>query len=155
MFGNDAEYFQELQTQTGWSRTLYGFAAWCSPQPGWLTLDVGSGPGLLPAIFSKFGCTAVGIDLDMEMFKPSPLHSSMLVADVMDLPFPHNTFNLVTASNLLFLLSEPIQVLISLEQLLHSGGKVAMLNPSSFLTFSRQLDLLTIKAWKGSHAPHY
>ena len=129
MLGNDAEYFQELQTQTGWSRTLYGFAVWCSPQPGWLTLDVGCGPGLLPAIFSKFGCTAVGIDLDMEMFNPSPLHSAMVVADVMGLPFPI-TFDLVTASNLLFLLSEPIQALIRIEQLLHSGGKVAMLNPS-------------------------
>jgi SAM-dependent methyltransferase len=96
-------------------------------------LDVGCGPGLLPAIFSKFGCTAVGIDLDMEMFKPSPLHYPVVVTDVMDLPFPHNTFNLITASNLLFLLPEPIQVLISLEQLLHSGGKVAMLNPSEHL----------------------
>ena len=27
MLGKDADYFQELQTQTGWGRTLYGFAA--------------------------------------------------------------------------------------------------------------------------------
>lgn len=90
MRGRDCDYFQELQTQTGWSRTLYGFALWCSPKSGWLTLDVGCGPGLLPAIFSKFGCWAVGVDLEMEV--------------------------------------------------LHSGGKLAMLNPSEHLNEQSALD---------------
>jgi SAM-dependent methyltransferase len=133
VLGSDAGYFLELQTKTEWSRTLYGFASWCSPQPGWLTLDVGCGPGLLPALFSRLGCTAVGVDLDTDMFKPSPLHPTVIVADVMDLPFSHDTFDLVSASNLLFLLPEPIQALNRLRQLLHAGGKLAMLNPSELL----------------------
>ncbi len=133
MLGRDAEYFQELQTHTGWSRTLYGFAAWCSPQPGWITLDVGCGPGLLPALFTKLGCNAVGVDLDMEMFKPSPLHPTVVVADARDLPFTCNTFDLVTASNLFFFLPEPLDLLIGLKRLLRPAGKIAMLNPSELL----------------------
>jgi SAM-dependent methyltransferase len=133
MSARDSDYFLELQTHTGWGRTLYGFAAWCAPQPGWLTLDVGCGPGLLPAIFSQMGCLACGIDLDIEMFKPSPLHPLAAVADVSALPFSFQTFDLITASNLVFLLPEPVQVLIKLRKLLRPGGKLAMLNPSELL----------------------
>lgn len=134
MLGKDSGYFQELQTQTGWGRTLYGFAKWCSPQPGWHTLDVGCGPGLLPAIFSQFGCNAIGVDLDLEMFQPAPLHSIVAVADVYDLPFQAQSFDLITAANLLFLLSEPVLALSKIKRLLRAGGKVAMLNPSERLS---------------------
>ncbi len=134
MPGRDADYFQELQTQTGWSRTLFGFALWCSPQSGWLTLDVGCGPGLLPAIFSKLGCKAVGADLDMEMFQPSPLHPLVVAANIFDLPFPYHTFDLITASNLIFLLSDPVRALAEMKLFLRHGGKLAMLNPSEQLS---------------------
>ncbi len=133
MLGNNAEYFQALQTQTGWSRTLYGFALWCAPQPGWLTLDVGCGPGLLPAIFEKLGCLSVGVDLDLEMFHPSPLHPRVAAASVYDLPFRFSNFDLITASNLLFLCSDPDLALSEMKQRLRSGGKLAMLNPSEYL----------------------
>jgi ubiquinone/menaquinone biosynthesis C-methylase UbiE len=133
MLSKDAEYFLELQTQTGWGRALYGFAKWCAPQPGWHTLDVGCGPGLLPAIFTQFGCWAVGIDLDMSMFRPSPLHPIIAVADAYALPFLEQSFDLVTASNLIFLLPEPVQALLSMKQILSGGGRIALLNPSEAL----------------------
>lgn len=130
MFTKDADYFLELQTQTGWGRTLYGFEEWCAPKPGRFALDVGCGPGLLPAIFSRFGCRAVGLDLDPEMFHPSPLYPIMAVADVNALPFTSKTFDLITATNLLFLLPQPILALIEMKRLLRTGGRVALLNPS-------------------------
>ncbi len=133
MKGRDADYFQELQTRTGWGRTLYGFAIWCAPQAGWLTLDVGCGPGLLPAILAKFGCTAIGVDLDASMFYPSPLHSMVAIASVFDLPFQAHTFDLITASNLLFLLLEPVKVLAKMKYCIRPGGKLALLNPSEYL----------------------
>ena len=136
MLTSDSDYFHELQTQTGWSRTLYGFALWCSPQAGWHTLDVGCGPGLLPAIFSKFGCRAVGVDLNFEMFQPSPIYSIISVANAYNLPFKSQTFDLITASNLIFLLSQPARALIVMKKLLRPGGKVAMLNPSEYLNDS-------------------
>ncbi len=149
MLGEDADYFQELQTQTGWGRTLYGFAVWCSPQPGWLTLDVGCGPGLLPAIFSKFGCSAVGVDLAIGMFNPTPLHPAVVVADVMDLPFKPSTFDLITASNLLFLLPQPEQALIKIRHLLHPGGKFAMLNPAENLNPQSAVEFANEKGLEG------
>jgi SAM-dependent methyltransferase len=147
--GKDADYFQELQTQTGWSRTLYGFALWCAPEAGWFSLDVGCGPALLPAIFSKMGCKAVGVDLDIEMFHPSPLHSMVAVASLCDLPFQRRIFDLITASNLLFLLSEPLLALAEIKQLLHPGGKFAMLNPSENLNESAALAFVNEKGMDG------
>jgi ubiquinone/menaquinone biosynthesis C-methylase UbiE len=129
----DSAYFTELQTHTGWGRTLYGFAQWCEPQPGWLTLDVGCGPGLLPAIFSKFGCTSAGVDLDEAMFQPSPLHPIVAVGNVYQLPFQDKVFNLVTCSNLVFMLSQPVSALQAMKRLLIPGGLLAMLNPSENL----------------------
>ncbi len=149
MLGKDSEYFQELQTQTGWGRTLFGFAVWCSPQPGWLTLDVGCGPGLLPAVFSKFGCFALGADIEMDMFKPAPLHSNVVIADVMDLPFTLNTFDLITASNLVFLLPQPEQALLIIRRLLHPGGKFAMLNPSENINPQSAAEFANVKALEG------
>ena len=133
MLAKEADYFLELQTQTGWGRTLFGFATWCEPQPGWRTLDVGCGPGLLPRIFTQLGCWAVGVDLDMDMFRPSPLHPVVVVADVYRLPFPHHNFDLITASNLLFLLPDPVRALRSMKQVISPDGRVAMLNPSEAL----------------------
>jgi SAM-dependent methyltransferase len=147
MFGREADYFLKLQTETGWSRTLYGFASWCLPETGWLTLEVGCGPGLLPAIFSEFGCRAMGVDLDLKMFHPSPLHSAVAIANVYDLPFKPQTFDLITASNLIFLLSNPAQALSEMKQRIRPGGKLAMLNPSerlneqAALIFSDEKDL--------------
>ena len=129
----DADYFHELQTQTGWGRTLYSFAEWCTPQPGWLTLDVGCGPGLLAAILAKFGCRAVGVDLDPQMFQPTPVYNNIALADVNALPFESKSFDFVTASNLLFLLPQPILALIEMRRILKPGGKVALLNPSEKL----------------------
>ncbi len=145
---------------------MYGFAVWCSPQPGWLTLDVGCGPGLLLAIFSRLGCKAVGVDLDIEMFKPSPLHSVVAVADVKALPFGPKTFDLITASNLIFLLPEPVQTLVMLMHLLRSGGKLAMLNPSELQNHQAAVDFAdekkmegitrdTLINWAGRAAEHY
>ncbi len=133
MLSRDADYFLELQTKTGWGRTLYGFATWCAPKPGWSTLDVGCGPGLLPAIFSQLGCWSVGIDLDLKMFRPSALHSKIAVADVYNLPFKAHTFDLITASNLVFLLAEPVQALQNMTSFLAPEGRLAMLNPSETL----------------------
>ena len=129
----DADYFPELQTQTGWGRTLATFAGWCQAQTGWLVLDAGCGPGLLPALFTRQGCRAVGLDLDAAMFLPHPLHSQVVCAQAEHLPFEAGSFHLVTASNLLFLLPEPLAVLRELKRVTRPGGQIGLLNPSELL----------------------
>jgi SAM-dependent methyltransferase len=149
VLNKDADYFQELQTRTGWGRTLQSFAEWCTPQPDWLTLDVGCGPGMLPGIFARFGCKAVGVDLDMEMFRPSRLHPLVAQADVNELPFNSATFDLITATNLLFLHPEPIFALTEMKRLLHKGGRVAMLNPSERLNIQAAIDFAEERGLEG------
>jgi SAM-dependent methyltransferase len=94
---------------------------------------VGCGPGLLPALLAKSGCRAVGVDRDFAMFLPSPLHPGVLAAEAVLLPFQANSFDLVTASNLLFLADEPLVLLVEMRRLLRPDGQVAVLNPSEHL----------------------
>lgn len=122
--------FLEVQTQTGWGRMLENFACWCSPQPGWFTLDVGCGPGLLPALLARQGCRAFGLDIDFTALSPLRLHPDLALGTNMHLPYPAHTFDLVTASNLLFILADPLTALIELLRVIRPTGRVAMINPS-------------------------
>jgi SAM-dependent methyltransferase len=121
--------FLAIQTQTGWGRSLQGFAEWCQPQAGWLTLDVGCGPALLPSLLAARGCQAFGVDLDGPSLAQG-LSENLAQAAAERLPFPVDSFHLVTASNLLFFLPEPTTALLEMRRLLRQDGWVALLNPS-------------------------
>lgn len=121
--------FLEIQTRTGWGRALQGFADWCRPQPGWLTLDVGCGPGLLPALLAERGCHPCGVDLDSDSLAQR-LHPDLVRATAAFLPFQTGIFHLVTTSNLLFFLPDPAQALREMARLVRMDGWVALLNPS-------------------------
>jgi ubiquinone/menaquinone biosynthesis C-methylase UbiE len=92
-------------------------------------LDVGCGPGLLPALLVERGCRAIGVDLDFAP-RPSRLHPALVQADALRLPFAPAAFDLITASNMLFLLPDPQAALAEMARLLLSGGLLALLNPS-------------------------
>ena len=130
---DDAHYFLELSTKTGWGDTLARFAAWVAPQDKWLTLDVGCGPGLLPALLAQQGCQAFGVDLNPQMFVPKSLHRDVAHADTISLPFPSGSFHLITGSNVLFLLGEPQHALGEMRRVLRQPGQIAVLNPSKNL----------------------
>lgn len=148
---DDASYFLELQTNTGWSHVLRRFAEWIDPQPGWRTLDVGCGPGLLPLLFAERGCQSTGMDLDPEMFKPVPVYLQVAIADGETPPFRPGQFDLVTLSNILFLHHHPDHLLASIRNILQPDGQIALINPSEKLSVasatqfieSRNLDGLT------------
>jgi ubiquinone/menaquinone biosynthesis C-methylase UbiE len=141
MLKKDSTYFHELQTQTGWGRMLVSFSRWCNPQPGWVTLDVGCGPGLLPGLFAYAGCRAFGTDIDPAMLIPDGLHPDVAIADAIRLPFPEQHFKMVTVSNLLYLLPDPKPVLRELSRILEPGGELAALNPSEHMTVTAAADL--------------
>jgi len=108
---------------------LRAFASWLDPQPATLILDVGTGPGLLPAIFAQKGCRALGMDASFAMFR-NALHPNIILANTFSLPFKPATFDLITASNLLFLLPAPRAALHEMTRCLAPDGEIAMLNPS-------------------------
>jgi ubiquinone/menaquinone biosynthesis C-methylase UbiE len=128
--------FRAIQTSTAWSYTLEAFTRWCNPRPGECVLDIGCGPGKLPALFSQQGCRATGIDLDETMFRPAPLYPQVVCGDGLILPFPANTFNLVTASNLLFYMDSPVAALLEMLRVITSGGRIGLINPSPRLNAS-------------------
>lgn len=128
--------FLAVQTQTPWGRNLALFADWIAPQAGWLALDVGCGPGLLVRLLAERGCRALGVDLDPRVFHPSPLYPQVVVGSVAALPFPVGQFDLLTASNVVFLLSEPAAALHQMARLLKPCGQLCLLNPSEHLSLA-------------------
>ncbi len=133
--------FRKIQMETGWGRTLQAFLEWCKPQPGWRTLDVGCGPGLLPALLARQGCRAFGVDLSLEAVLPSPFHPDICLGDPYRLPFASHAFHQVTASNLLFLLDDPLAALQEMARLIQAGGQVCLLNPSERMSVEAAGDL--------------
>ena len=114
---------------------LRAFATWLDPKPASRLLDVGCGPGLLPAILSQSGCRTIGIDSSFAMFRDT-LHPNLVLADVTALSFPLSSFDSITASNLLFLLPNPKAALKEMTRLLTPNGEIALLNPSEKMTIS-------------------
>jgi ubiquinone/menaquinone biosynthesis C-methylase UbiE len=141
--------FYQIQTASGWGRTLSSFADWCKPKTGWRCLDVGSGPGYLPAIFASMGCRSVGVDIDMDSFQSGRLHPHLVVGDAHSLPFYPQAFHLITASNLLFMMEDPQWVMNELRRLLLPGGQIALLNPSEYLDVKAATDLADKKLLTG------
>ncbi|MBT3239886.1 MAG: class I SAM-dependent methyltransferase [Chloroflexi bacterium] len=132
---NFSEYFLELQTETGWGRMLASFACWCAPKPGQKVLDVGCGPGLLPSYFSKDGISAFGSDVDPEMFA-HPLHPDVLIADIIKMPFREKSFDMITVSNLFYLLPDPFVAMQTIVRILKPEGQLCMLNPSEQMSLA-------------------
>jgi SAM-dependent methyltransferase len=132
--------FVDIQTRSGWGRVLQSFAAWCQPKPGWLALDVGCGPGLLPALLSEYGCRAMGIDLDRKLLS-ARLYPHLVQAQASLLPFAPESFHLVIASNLLFLLDDPNQALREMARVLRVQGQMAVLNPSEQMSVANAVAL--------------
>ena len=140
--------FLAIQTQTGWGRALQGFADWCRPKPGWLTLDVGCGPGLLPALLAERGCQAFGVDLDSASLAQR-IYAPLAQAGADCLPFPAGSFHLVTASNLLFFLPEPETALLEMMRLARPDGWVALLNPSERMSVALATEFADLRGLVG------
>lgn len=147
--GAAGEDFLAIQAGTGWGQVLLRFAAWCSPQSGWTVLDVGSGPGLLPSLFSRQGCRAYGVDLDPAALWTDRLHSDLVMGSVLYLPFSATLFDLVTASNLLFFLPDPEGALHEMVRVLRPGGQVALINPSEQMSITAAATLADQRGLQG------
>lgn len=134
------ETINQVQGSGGWARILEAFAAFVEAQPGQRLLDVGSGPGALVRQMARRGCHAVGVDADPGMVaRAEELAAGLKGAEfrqgsVLGLPFGDGEFDVVTATNVIFLLPEPVAGLREMARVCKTGGRVAMLNPAARLT---------------------
>lgn len=137
MSSSPSEYFARVQASPGWLRVLESFARFVEPQAGWRTLDVGCGPGALVRLLAAQGCAAEGVDADADMVANAQELAPQLTfqhGNIHNLPYASNQFNLVTATNVVFLQKEPLVALKEMARACAPGGVVAMLNPSPKLS---------------------
>ena len=161
----DFSNFLEVQTKTAWGRTLAEFASFCVPSlmsnlhpeldegrrspSRRMVLDIGTGPGLLPAIFARGDHTVFGLDADFSLLA-SLLSPNLIQADALHLPFQPATFNLITASNVLFLLDDPLRALHEWKRVLSPDGELCLLNPSETLSVSAAEQLADARGLEGT-----
>ena len=145
----DFSNFLEVQTKTAWGRTLANFASFCAPQPASFILDVGCGPGLLPLIFTQNGHTVYGADNDFSLLTSS-LSPQLVQSDACRLPFKPDTFDLITATNVLFLFPEPSNALQEWMRLLSPKSVLCLLNPSENLNISAATCVADARALDGT-----
>ncbi len=92
-------------------------------------------PRPAPGNFRTHRSSAYGVDSDFSLLS-SFLSPNLIRADALALPFPPQIFHLVTATNLLFLLDDPLRVLHEWKRVLAPGGELCLLNPSESLSVS-------------------
>ena len=145
----DFSNFLDVQTKTAWGRTLTEFASFCAPKPASLILDIGSGPGLLPGIFARENHIVYGVDHDFSLLNSS-LYPNLAQADALKLPFRPTTFDLITSSNVLFLLSNPMSALKEWRRFLSPNGQLCLLNPSENLSIAAATRLANERGLDGT-----
>lgn len=131
---NPVDYFTSMQSSKGWAVILESFARFAAPSPNARVLDVGTGPGALVKMFREtYTADAYGVDNDPAMGQQAVKLQDMTVfvsGSLPHLPFARHTFDMVTATNVLYLLDDPQAALNDIGRVLKVGGTLVMLNPS-------------------------
>ena len=131
-------YFTAVQDSDGWSRVLDSFARFVSPTREARVLDVGCGPGALVRRFGKMAAHAEGCDSHPGMIeratqlaiREGAVNTSYRIGELPRLPYDDGAFDVVTATNVVFLQRDPSSALSEMARACRPGGLVAMLNPS-------------------------
>ena len=132
------DYFTRVQASDGWDRVLSSFARFVAPARTAHVLDVGCGPGSLVRRLARDVAFAHGCDADRGMIDQAQQLVEMegltnvefCVGALPDLPYPPDRFDVVTATNVIFLQRNPAAALCGMVNVCKPGGYVAMLNPS-------------------------
>ena len=146
---SDFSNFFDVQTKTAWGGILVEFASYCHPRPAFIILDIGCGPGLLPAIFAREGHATYGIDIDFALLSSS-LFPNIVQADASEPPLVPSRFSLITATNVLFLLDDPLAALLAWRRLLTPDGELCLINPSEHLSISAATKLADSRSLDGT-----
>lgn len=141
MSGNEATYthgHHESVLRSHTWRTAQNSAAYLLPhlRPGMALLDVGCGPGTITADFATLVAPGrvVAIDTEAGILEQAHAHAAdagvadridFAVADVHELEFPDDTFDVVHAHQVLQHVTDPIRALREMRRVCKPGGIVA------------------------------
>ena len=146
-------YFTQVQATSGWDRVLASFARFVDPDRSAHVLDMGCGPGSLVRKLAGEVAFAYGCDADHYMIEQAQrlageanLHNvEFRVGTLPDLPYAPDRFDVVTATNVIFLQRDPLTALRDMVRVCKSNGLIAMLNPSP------QMNVATATAHADQH----
>jgi ubiquinone/menaquinone biosynthesis C-methylase UbiE len=146
-------YFTQVQATDGWDRVLASFARFVAPDRTAHVLDVGCGPGSLVRRLAREVAFAYGCDADRGMIDQAQQladeaglrNVEFRLGVLPDLPYPPDRFDLVTATNVIFLQRHPQAAIVEMARVCQPGGTVAMLNPSP------QMNVATATAHADQH----
>ena len=139
---NFADYFAQVQATPGWDAILQSFARFADLPPHSRVLDVGCGPGSLARHLARAGHTVTGIDADPLMIDRAQYLATEVsgvefeIGDVQSLRFADAAFDAALATNVLFLIADPLAGLRQMARVVRPAGLVAMLNPSAKMTLA-------------------
>lgn len=108
---------------------------------GGLALDLGCGPGIMLLDLTKKGCTVVGLDISRGMLKKAKDISlslgseapHLIAADIENLPFTSETFNLIICAGVIEYLDSDYKALTEISRVLKPGG-TAIITVTNALT---------------------
>lgn len=151
LFEIGAGYYTEKLASGPEAELRAEFAEWLSPAAEARVLDVGCGPGHLARLFARRGCRVTGVDRGrrlLQLARRWSRHSSEGNAGSIEfhrapaerLPFPDNSFDLVTATTVVYFVAKPAAVLREMIRVTRPGGIVATLDPHASMDRSSVRD---------------
>ena len=134
--------FLDMQAAVGITKHIGGFAATdellslCHIDDARTVLNVGCGIGVGPAyIARKHGCRVVGVDISAQMIAWARRRANeagvadkvdLPIADVLALPFPAATFDVVTCESVLIFVADKRQAIQECVRVTKPGGYVGI-----------------------------
>ena len=151
LFEIGAGYYTEKLASGPEAELRAEFAEWLSPAAGARVLDVGCGPGHLARLFAKRGCSVTGVDRGRRLLRlarrwaaQDPETDARSIefhrASAECLPYADDTFDLVTATTVVYFVAKPAAVLREMVRVARPGGIVATLDPHASMDRRSVLD---------------
>lgn len=97
-------------------------------------LEVGCAAGALTAYIATSGCIPTGVDSSIKMIELAKIKNNkidFLVANVLDLPFENNFFDVVIAASLINIVPNKSKAIDELSRTCKKGGTITILVPSA------------------------
>ena len=132
--------FFDILEQTDWNRSMQRtIIHWIGLQPEQEVLDAGCGPGRFATHLAQRTQWVIGVDAAERMLErarrnASDFHLNNMTfqqANIRSLPFPDDSFDLVTCLDLLFMFEDPRPAMQELVRVCRPGGQIVLLNPSA------------------------